>query len=119
MEKLEIETLPQPIKIFVEGSGMFIAVDMNVFFDWIKGEDGETTADPAGWGVMLADVLMHVAKAHTNTFSEQASKLPPSSPQRRALTEEAIRKRILNVLLEEVKIGPSSIRQVGQDGQSS
>jgi hypothetical protein len=118
-DKVELETLPQPIKIFLsEESGLFVAVDVNAFFEWISEDNGDVTSDPAGWGVMLADVLMHVARAHAQAFSQKVVELPASSPHRRALTEEAIRKRILNVLLEEVKIGPRSIMQLGAENKS-
>lgn len=106
-DKPEIEdltTLPRVLDIRMEGGSPVVIVSTQHMFESVF-PDGATNGDPGVWGIILADAIQHVARAHREAlcrFADQG-KGPQPPP------EEVVLSRLMQVLMDEVSKPSTSI----------
>ena len=89
----------QLIEVSARDGKTAVTVHSGNFFDAFYS-DSETDGDPVLWGIVLADVFRHVAKAHRGilqTWSDSGNGPTPPS-------EDDILRRILRVFVDEMEL---------------
>jgi hypothetical protein len=89
----------QLLEVSAKGGKTAVRVYSQDFFEAFYS-DGETDGDPVLWGIVLADVFRHVAKAHRGVLQVFSDKGygPPPPP------EDDILRRILRVFVDEMDL---------------
>jgi len=96
--KVEDHTKHPPIlDVRLDGEKTVVIVDVQQMFRNIF-PDGSTNGDPGVWGVILADTVRHLARAHRQALVRLSEggggPIPPP--------EEAILDRIMQILVDEM-----------------
>jgi len=91
---------PTVIDVRLDGENTVVVVNVHQMLSSIF-PDGQTDGDPGVWGVILCDVVRHVARAHRQTLARFSEKGGGPTPP----PEEAVIGRIMQVLGDEMGSG--------------
>lgn len=97
----EIENLtdvPRVLEIIIREQSPIVIINVHAMFAEMF-PDGETNGDPGIWGVIMADAIRHLARAHHGAlmgFAEEG--LGPEPPG-----QEHVLERLMQVLKDEIE----------------
>lgn len=100
--EIDLETLPQPLKIYIqEGGSPVVVCNVQEFLNQTFPDGDDFNGDPGIWGILLCDVIRHVTNAHHQVLTVLAENGRGPVPPGR----EALLNRLMNVLVDELESG--------------
>jgi len=98
-KSLDLTELPQILQVFIENQKPVVIVMVHEFFGALY-PDGQTNGDPGVWGIIMTDVVRHIAKAHHEALTRLANEgLGPEPP-----SEKAVLNRLMQIFIDEMEI---------------